>query len=54
MCVISLIEFTDKYQGHVRTLYTKYVTKCGCFNQIPVAGCKKCFEHWHCDPFNQQ
>ena len=22
MCVINLIEFTDKYQGHVRTLYT--------------------------------
>ena len=24
MCVISLIVFTDKYQGHVRTLYTKW------------------------------
>ena len=24
MCVISLIVFTDKYQGHVQTLYTKW------------------------------
>ena len=23
-CVISLIVFTDKYQGHVQTLYTKW------------------------------
>ena len=24
MIVISLILFTDKYQGHVRTFYTEY------------------------------